>query len=553
MRCLLVMLVIFALVQKGMSQAARVTSVDSIIDTATDDGEKLAISLREAKATFASDPIASLEFGQRAIQLAEKLRNDSLRSSAMHYQANALLHLGNYSQALHVYLNILRYGEEKKDSASLMVASGNIGNVYYHQHDFENALRNYRLALSYFPNRPLDSTQLLRKANLLSNIGGIYDQTQRFTEADSAYQQALHLARSINDHEAIGNVLNNLGTLHRDKGDKKLALQFYRDALALRARHSLRLGVARSCFSIGVFYYVEGLLDSAKHYLSRSIDIAQSIGALETVTSASEYAYQVNKKMGKDKEALAALEIFTTINDSLFNAQTTRRIAQLEMQFKFDKQQDEMKALQKERELNYLLAAISLLLLLAIAVALFLMQRIKTRKAQLKEAHLQLEKIQLKTDLEKKDKELATNVTFLLGKNELINNISEKLLEIKQSMPAETQTPLQRVILDIQSNMQPELWQEFEYRFQQVHESFYKILTQRFPDLTPSERRLCALLKLNMTTKEISALTHQNGKSIDVARTRLRKKLGLTNTDLNLVTFLEQLETETPTPSDRHQ
>jgi hypothetical protein len=86
------------------------------------------------------------------------------------------------------------------------------------------------------------------------------------------------------------------------------------------------------------------------------------------------------------------------------------------------------------------------------------------------------------------------------------------------------------------------LWKEFECRFQQVHEQFYKTLTERFPDLTPSERRLCAFLKLNMTTKEISAMTRQNAKSIDVARTRLRKKLNLTGTDQNLITFLVTLD-----------
>lgn len=541
MRHLLVLIIASALTQGAFGQ---LHTVDSILNTGRDERAKLMLALQQAKATFDSDPIVSLEFGQRAIQLAEKVGNDSLRITAMNFQANALIHLGNYSQALDVYLSILKYGQEKNDSVTLLVAYGNIGIVYYYQQDFENALRNYFLAASHFPSGTRDSTQLSRKATLLSNIGSIYDRTKRFAEADSAYREALVLAKALNEHEIIGNVLNNLGTLHRDKGEKEVALQYYREALALRLKNNNKLGVARSCFSIGVFYYVEGVPDSAKVYLERSLSIAQEIGALETVTSAAEYAYLVNQKMGNDKQALEALEVFTQINDSLFNAQTTKRIAQLEMQFRFDKEQNAMKALQKQRELYYVMAAITLLLLLAIAVALFLMQRNKTRKAQLKEVRLQLEKMQLKTDLEKKDKELATNVTFLLGKNELINNISEKLLEIKQSMPAEVQPPLQRVILDIQSNLQPELWQEFEYRFQQVHENFYKILTVRFPELTPSERRLCALLKLNMTTKEISALTHQNAKSIDVARTRLRKKLGLTNTDQNLITFLEHLEQE---------
>jgi DNA-binding CsgD family transcriptional regulator len=140
-----------------------------------------------------------------------------------------------------------------------------------------------------------------------------------------------------------------------------------------------------------------------------------------------------------------------------------------------------------------------------------------------------------------KDKELATNIMNLINKNELINNISEKLLEVKTAISPDSQQAVQKVVLDLQSSVQPELWQEFDYRFKQVHERFYNVLTEKFPDLTPNERRLCAFLKLNMTTKEISAITHQNAKSIDVARTRLRKKLNLTGTDQNLVLFLENL------------
>jgi len=183
-----------------------------------------------------------------------------------------------------------------------------------------------------------------------------------------------------------------------------------------------------------------------------------------------------------------------------------------------------------------------LMFLLIIVTLLFFLQRSKTRRSELEQAHLQLERASLKNDLAIKDKELAANIMYLLNKNELINSMSEKLLEIKSQLSAENQPAIQKVVLDLQSNLQPELWQEFDFRFQQVHEQFYKALNEKFPDLSPSDRRLCAFLKLNMTTKEISAITHQNAKSIDVARTRLRKKLNLTGTDHNLVSFLLQLD-----------
>jgi DNA-binding NarL/FixJ family response regulator len=84
-------------------------------------------------------------------------------------------------------------------------------------------------------------------------------------------------------------------------------------------------------------------------------------------------------------------------------------------------------------------------------------------------------------------------------------------------------------------------WEEFEYRFSNVHESFYEKLNKFHPDLSTLDKRICALLKLNLSTKEIANLTKTSIKSVENTRTRLRKKLGLTHTDKNLSSYLSEL------------
>jgi DNA-binding CsgD family transcriptional regulator len=73
-----------------------------------------------------------------------------------------------------------------------------------------------------------------------------------------------------------------------------------------------------------------------------------------------------------------------------------------------------------------------------------------------------------------------------------------------------------------------------------VHNDFYDKLNEKFPNLSANEKRLCAFLRLNMSTKEISAITYQSINSITVARSRLRKKLEL-DSDENLISFLESI------------
>ncbi|MGC4021789.1 MAG: tetratricopeptide repeat protein [Cyclobacteriaceae bacterium] len=484
----------------------------------------------------------ALEYSNAVIEEAHQLKNDSLLLAGQLNQGNIYLQLGNYARAMQLYQQVL---QKKPDPVMVAIAHGNVGSVYYFQRDHKNALRYYlNASKDYSEIKGLsDKRLLLVKANLMNNIGIIYEETKKFDSARIYYSEGLKLGQQLKEHEITANVLNNLGTFYEDQDSLKLALDYYMKALRLRKENNDMFGLARSHHNLGQFYNDRfNQIDSAIENLNKSIDIGTRVGAWQTVGSAADMLYRAYYKKKNYRDALDALAYARQVNDSLFNEENTRKIAQLEMQFEFDKKQAMIEASQKEKELYYWMTGGGLVLMLVIVTLLFFLQRSRTKRSELEQAHLQLEKINLKNDLAIKDKDLAINIMYLLNKNELINHLSEKLLDIKNGASPETQTSIQKVILDLQANLQPELWQEFEFRFQQVHEQFYKVLNERFPDLSPSERRLCAFLKLNMTTKEISAITHQNAKSIDVARTRLRKKLNLTGTDHNLVTFLSQLD-----------
>jgi tetratricopeptide (TPR) repeat protein len=384
---------------------------------------------------------------------------------------------------------------------------------------------------------------MMSKSSLLSNIGVIYEENKRFSEAEKYYDEALLLATRANSHELIANVANNRGSLYRDRGNNELAFKYMQEAMEIRRQNKNKFGLARSYLSLGQLYF-ENLKDykSSEDHLQQAILIGREVSSLQTVNSAYEHLYKLYQEKGDYKNAYESLKSFQQTRDSLFNEENSKHITQLEMQFEFDRKQAKLEADQKAKELYYWMGGGGLLLLLVIVTLLFFLQRSRAERSELEQVRLGLEKTNLKNELALKDKELATNIMYLINKNELINTISEKLLEIKNNLNSESQNPIHKIILELQSNLQPELWKEFEFRFQQVHEQFYRSLNDRFPDLTPSERRLCAFLKLNMSTKEISALTHQNAKSIDVARTRLRKKLSLTGTDHNLIAFLESLD-----------
>ncbi len=81
------------------------------------------------------------------------------------------------------------------------------------------------------------------------------------------------------------------------------------------------------------------------------------------------------------------------------------------------------------------------------------------------------------------------------------------------------------------------LWKEFETRFNELNEGFISRLTERYPSLSPAEIRLCALLRLQMSTKEIAEMLNRSPRTIEYTRNSVRKKMDLQTGD-NLVHYL---------------
>lgn len=141
---------------------------------------------------------------------------------------------------------------------------------------------------------------------------------------------------------------------------------------------------------------------------------------------------------------------------------------------------------------------------------------------------LEAEKKALKQIIEAQDKELTSKALTIGKYNELIKNISTQFNDIKQTKgKIADNKQLSRILAQINISLQSENWDDFMVAFENQYPYFFENLKIKFPKLTRNELRLCALLKLNLTTKEISAITLQSLRSIEMARHRLRQKLNM--------------------------
>ena len=132
-----------------------------------------------------------------------------------------------------------------------------------------------------------------------------------------------------------------------------------------------------------------------------------------------------------------------------------------------------------------------------------------------------------KTELEHHKKELAIAALHLANyqkRNE------ELLVEIKKLIPfinKEGMEIIRKIINDNKSNYESDFLDIFETQFRDVHADFYERLDHAHPELTPTEKKICTFLKMNLNTKEIAALLLSSPASIEVTRAKIRKKIGL--------------------------
>lgn len=167
--------------------------------------------------------------------------------------------------------------------------------------------------------------------------------------------------------------------------------------------------------------------------------------------------------------------------------------------------------------------------------------------AQSKAAVTEIQHEKLEAEITYKNQELALTTMHLVQKAEILLTVQENLNHIleKSSNPTvkkEIQQLLNLLNFDVKLD---EDWEHFAHHFDQVHVNFLKDLRDQFPQLSANDYKLCAYLRMNLSTKEIAPLMNISVRGVEGSRYRLRRKLNLPN-DANLTEFILRLAPNRP-------
>jgi len=461
---------------------------------------------------------------------------------------------GDYIHALEMYKEAIRLAEMARNDTLLSSYYGSIGVVLLNRNDIEKAIGYFKKSIAM--KKAIDDQKGI--SNILTCMGLTYERMGKLDSSLIYHQQALKIRSLLEMDRAIAGSEYNIGNIQTKLGNYVEAEEALNIALKNFTALEEKTGVIITKLQLAKTHNKQGKTDAIK-IAEEALDMASNIDNPNLISHAYKVLSEIYYNQDNYKESYKFLKQHKYLQDSLFSTEKERILTEIEEEFQSELKDREIASWKDksrvQRNNNILLIILSVVLL-GLSMLLVSMFRYKTtafkRQQKLLEQdriiHTQESKLIekentiLQEQLESKNRELASKALEMLRLNETISSIISKLEEFNHS--AETNPEMvkhiKEIIHELENQTKQNIWNEFDKIFKNIHSGFYAKLLQICPDLTATEIKTAALLKLNLSTKEIAAIAFKSEGGVKTTRYRLRKKLGLTG-DEKLIPFLMQI------------
>lgn len=476
---------------------------------------------------------------------------DTLRAiEALIRLANANGHQANYKTSYDKLWKALFLADQIGNDATKINLYINLGRYYSFYKRREEALRYLYMSLDI--NKSLVTKGQLPRENLIKSY---YALCSTYRELNEPVLGQQYLDSCLAIHTGQGGYLNvrylrfEAAFLAKERGAYEQALRMYEEIQPWFARYVPAYQVLLFTYTgdthLGLGSYLE-----AENFYKKALAVSDRYHShIDFTPLIHERLSKLYEDRGNFQQAYESLRRMKDLDDRFFDSRSENNRPLLEIQDAFREQQEQNQQLLREQRLTELehrrrvwflqraILLVSLLFVLIIGYLYFNYVRSRHRAEKRlirKERELEVQKAN--ELLELKNKELATSTLKLIEKDEFLASIKDKLAERKKGLSAEdVRNTVRSIKLSSAKN-----WEEFEARFIAVNKDFYERLNERFPKLTQGDQRLCALIKLNFSSKDMAKLMGISVESVHTTRYRLRKKLKLSR-KVNLEEFIASL------------
>lgn len=465
-----------------------------------------------------------------------------------------------FSVALRWKKRSLYYYEQMKDVDRLANSEYVLARLYYKKGEYHKALKYVSEAQGRFYELQ-DSSGIADCSNLL---GALYYVCGDYRRADRYFREYAGLARALNDSVKLVYALNNTAVYSNVLQDSARTQNLIMESIGLCRGIGDSVLLGKMYLGISASYINSGRFADAGRYLDLASDLVANFeelgqywhyrGVLEfclgeygkAKLSLEEAIEQYGKgEFGSRRKScmemlqeIYAMEgnyksAYETLHDCyLADRNSSARDVFLELfrsQNEIVLRQEKEKMLKRQNQMTVIIAGTLMVMVIVVLLFVFISRR-KSYRIKQREAELAAQKEILEV---KKMEQFKTRSMV----NEVICSLRDLDGMIKNPV---LRSRISSICSNLGNSCNGKEWKEISQYIPEFNGAFMHNLVREHPDLTVNERRLCVLLNMNLTTKEISEITRQSPMAINRARGRLRGKLGITGGNVSIQEFLSR-------------
>ena len=489
------------------------------------------------------------------------MANNLINLAGMYYQ------MGQLTEASDDFYRALRIAGNIRNNNLKAICLSNLSNIHTRLKNFDKSHEYLLQAIELY--KELKNRK--GESNALMNLGISYFENGNLKEAKKYFEKTMVIKTELkNDDPGMIKIYNNLGVIAKHEGDTVKAINYYMKSLRLSRKTGDKQGEATALNNLGSLQLDQANAASLS-LLRESLEKSKKAGLkkLILINYGNLRDYFIDKE--NYKEACSYAMLYQALADSVLNEENAATIIELQTRYDTEMKEKENQILRskasilKLRNLLLLISVVAIAILAVLFIFLYSLKRksleqnlklraqeqklysLEREKSEKENKHLQevlfaeeqINKLQ-KIQLQEKSRELSASAMHIINKNEFLGNIRQLAAKLLNGESANAPQLIKKVIREIDSNINlDEQWEQFKLHFESVHTGFFARLMEHYPALTQNELKLCAYLRMNLTSKEIAQMLNISIESATTKRYRLRKKLMLSSEE-NLSAFIAE-------------
>lgn len=487
-----------------------------------------------------------------ALELSENLKSPLLKAKCMERIASVNLTLGDDHLALKLYYEALALFEQTGNKEGIAKVYNIIGIR-------KSSEGKYDSAACYFQRAIQLNEEISNQRGLIHNKGNLafmYYEMGNPEKAKNIYINLIPKLHEINDSINLSVVYYHLSIFCEETSQSDSTLYYLNKAMAV-AENLADTSILTTLYSqIGQIFLNNNQYDSALYILTKSADLSKAIDDYITEKRALKLLLTIDSVNLDYEKAIVRYGRILILNDSIYTKRIRNNLDASELKHENQKKSNQIEiqkidliSAHKQNQLLlflFLFSGLMFLLLVLLSILLvrnykknreLLYDRLKIRELELENSKQseEISKLRIKKiekEIKVKDQEQLCNAIDLEQKNELLVKINKIFTEIKQDVGSVSLTELNGLVSVINKQLKDSSDTDlFNQKFNQLHHNFFDNLQQNHLNLTKTELKFCAYLRLNLNGSQVAIIQNVSQEAIRKTRYRIRKKMNLNPKD----------------------